>query len=418
VFIGIFFISNFYAQQIDCKQGIQDYRWLFKANKVKESYRVWSAIKIKCEKEDIGIYLDGLVIIQGVLGFTKSQIERERLIREGLKLYEEFHANFPLQSEGYEVGKAMLMYNYSVRAQQQMEEIFILLDTGFAKSNTAIIDMNAINLYFELCYAKYKSKEISVASFSEKYFLVATMLNRLTPGDPNIVKLYKQVKTKIDAKVKPIISCNAMSSYYEKELKSNTTNSKWLIEALDMLSNKCSSLSLFSDLATALYQIKPTSTAATYRGLNSIRQKKYTEAIQFYEEAALLETNATKKATIYLNLATQLSSVDRTNSRAFLFKSLQVDIKMGKAYLLLAQLYAASAKECAISDFDTKVLYYLAITKASKAAEIDAKLQPQVSKFIEKYKNLALSTKEIHKTKLLGKSVPVGCWINEEVQIN
>ena len=418
IFISVYFISNCHAQQFDCKQGIQDYQLLLKANKIEESYIVWSAVRKNCKKKEVDVFLDGLAIIQSTLKLTKSQIERERLIRDGIKLYEEFHTYFPSNSEDYEVGKAMLIYYNSVRAQQQMEEIFILLDSGFTKAYDKIKDSNAINLYFELCFTKFKTKEISAQAITEKYFLVSNMLNRLQLEFPNNSKAYTQIKAKIDAKAKPILSCNGVSSFYEKGFISNKTNPKWLIESLELLSNRCSSLPIFSQLATALYEIKPTIIAATYMGLKSLKQKKYTEAIHYYEEAASLENNVAKKAAIYFTLATQLSNVDKINSKEFLVKSLQGDAKMGKAYLSLAQLYVASVKECSTSDFETKAIYYLAIKKANMASEMDPKLQPQVSKFIETYKNETFSTKEIRKSKLSGKNVTIGCWINEDILIN
>lgn len=404
------------AQKFDCNQGIKDYLTLFKANKVDESYLVWSAVRKNCEKEQFVIYEDGLNIIQAKIKNTKSLEERERLIRDGLKLYDECHTYFPTKSEDYEVGKAMLMYYNSVRAKQQIDEIFSLLENGFSKASDKIKNSNAINLYFELYYFKFKAKEITAETITEKYFLVSTMLNRLQKEYPKNLKAYNLVKAKIDSRAKSILSCNGINSFYEKGYNANKENSKWLIEALDLLSIKCATTPLFYKLATTLYQIHEDVSSASYMGLALLKQKKYPEAILYYEKAASLEDHPNKKATIYYNLATKLVSVDKKMAKDYFNKSLQVDEKMAKSYLSLAQLYSTSIKDCAATDFDKKALYYLIVLTANKAGEIDSKLKPQCSKLIDTYTKEALTEKEIRKAKLSGKNYEINCWIKESIK--
>lgn len=414
IVVLFFFSSN--AQQFDCNQGTKDYLTLFKANKIDESYIVWSAVRRNCEKEQFVIYEDGLNIIQAKIEHTKSLEERERLIRDGLKLYEECHTYFPTKSEDYEVGKAMLMYYNSVRAKQQMDEIFSLLENGFSKASDKIKNSNAINLYFELYYFKFKAKEITAETITKKYFLVSTMLNRLQMEYPKNLKAYKLVKTKIDSRAKAILSCNGVNSFYEKAFNANKENSKWLIEALDLLSIKCATSPIFYKCATTLFQIYEDVQSASYMGLALLKQKKYPEAVQYYEKAASMEDNPAKKAAIYFNLATKLAAIDKIMAKEYFNKSLQVDEKMAKSYLSLAQLYATSIKDCGVTDFDKKALYYLIVVTANKASEIDSKLKPQCSKFIDKYVKEALTEKEIRKAKLSGKSYEISCWIKETIK--
>lgn len=404
------------AQQFDCKQGVIDYTTLFKANKIDESYLIWSAVRRSCMKEQFVIYEDGLNIIQAKIKHTKSPEEIERLIRDGLKLYDECHTYFPNKAEDYQVDKAMLMYYNSVRAKQQMDEIYSLLENGFSKASDKIKNSNAINLYFELAYFKYKAKEITAETITDKYFLVSAMLNQLQVEYPKNLKAYKLVKTKIDSRARPILSCNGINSFYEKGLNANKENTKWLIEALDLLSVKCATTPLFYKLATTLYQIHQDVSSASYMGLALLKQKKYPEAILYYEKAASLENNPNKKATIYFNLATKLASIDKKMAKEYFNKSLQVDETMAKSYLSLAQLYTTSIKDCGANDFDKKALYYLIVLTANKAGAIDSKLKPQASKFIDKYAKEALTEKEIRKAKLSGKSYDINCWIEESIK--
>ena len=94
----IFFIPCA-AQSFDCKQKIAEYQSLFQANKANEAYEVWSEVRKKCQREYERIYDDGVIIIQGKIKVTKSLVEKERLVREILKFYDDYYAVLNEQDE-------------------------------------------------------------------------------------------------------------------------------------------------------------------------------------------------------------------------------------------------------------------------------------------------------------------------------
>ena len=149
--------------------------------------------------------------------------------------------------------------------------------------------------------------------------------------------------------------------------------------------------------------------------LANLKQRKFTEAITFYNESAELQTNSLEKAKIYYTLATGLLANDLSKSKENLSKALTFDPKMGKAYLFLAQLYANSAKDCSKTDFETKAVYYIAIQTAQKASIAEPRLKPTADKITEDFTLKALTSSEISKAKLNGKSITIGCWINETI---
>ena len=406
-----FFVAVGSAQSFDCKQGMQDYQTLFKAKKIDEAYTVWSAVRRNCEKDYVGVYEDGFLIAQAAISRTKPLEEKERMVRDVLKLYDEYHTYFPAKAEDYEVGKAMMMYYNSIRAKQQMDEIFSLLEHGFTMASDKVKDSNAINLYFDLCYGKFKAKELSAEVLTEKYFLLTSLLNRLQEEYPTNIKAYKTVRTKMDGMAKPVLSCSGLTAYYEKGLAANKDNSKWLEEALGLLSTKCAATPIYTTLAGLFYAKGASVTAASFRAIGALKQRKYAEASTYFDEAIALEPLATKKASLCFFVGTQLAGVDKGKAKDYFTKALQFDGKMAKAYLSLAQLYCAGIKECGGTDFDAKVVYYLALQTANKASATDPKQQPQVSKFVDKYAKEALTAKEIRKAKLAGTAYTVGCWI-------
>ncbi len=417
VIICCLFLIPGTAQSFDCKQKIVEYQSLFEAKKINESYEIWSDVRKSCQREYERVYEDGAIIIQGKIKVTKSLVEKERLVREILKCYDDYYAYFPLHVEDYEVKKAMIMYYNTVKAKQQMEEIFILLDNGFTKAHDKIKDVNAINLYFNLYFDKYKSKDVTAENLTEKYFMLKDLLNQLQVTYPNNLKAYKTVSTRIDILAKNALTCNGVSDYYKKNYTINKDNVKWLLAAICSMPVKCASTPTFYMLVEALYKINRTSQSAGFMGLVALKQKKVTDAITYYNESETLEQNPIEKAKLDYTYATQIAISDKQKAREFLNRALQFDPKIGKAYLYLAQLYAGSIKECNTNAFEKKALYYLAAMTAQKTVLSDPKLKTQTDKIVDKYMKLSFVHKDKDLENMKGKDYTIGCWINESIVV-
>jgi hypothetical protein len=90
----------------------------------------------------------------------------------------------------------------------------------------------------------------------------------------------------------------------------------------------------------------------------------------------------------------------------------------GNPYILIGDLYAASAKECGSDDLTTKVAYWAAVDKYYKAKSIDPSLEDAANERINTYSKVFPSTETVffHDLKE-GDSYTVGCWINETTTV-
>ena len=143
--LGILFITNSNAQKADCSSKIAAYKELLQARKMSASFDAWSEVRKNCPKENEAIYTDGIQILQYKIDNAASDEEKEKLVRDVLKLYDQYNKNFPLLTPDFEVQKAMMLLNNKIEAK---DEIFNLLDTGFAKASNTVTDANAIYTYF------------------------------------------------------------------------------------------------------------------------------------------------------------------------------------------------------------------------------------------------------------------------------
>ena len=420
--LGVMFITNSNAQKFDCPSKMTEYQDLFKAKKIAESFDTWTAVSKNCPKENEAVYKDGIEIIQYKIDNAASAEEKEKLVRDVLKLYDQYNKYFPLTTQDFEVNKAMTLVANKIDAK---EEIFTLLDRGFTKASNKVTDANAIYTYFSMYCEKFNNGDKSITSnlVLEKYTLVNSLLNQLQAAKPDSNESeqakqnsdYKTAQTAINKLIKDLATCENLDAFYTKNYTDNQENEDWITSALLSLSGKCSAKPIFNTLAEKLYAMKVTAQSANFMALANLQQRKFPEAITFYNESAELQTNPVEKAKIYYTLATGLLATDLPKSKEYLKKALSSDPKMGKAYLFLAQLYSNSANDCGKTDFEKKAVYYLAIQTAQKAGVAEPRLKPTADKAAKDYEAKSLTADEISKAKMNGKLVTIGCWINETI---
>ena len=412
--LGVLFLTNTNAQKFDCSSKINEYQELFKAKKIAETFESWSEARKNCSTTNETIYTDGVEIIQYKIDNAVSAEEKEALVRDLLKVYDQYNKNFPLNTAGFEVSKAMALHDNNIDAK---EEIFNLLENGFSKAPESISSANAIYIYFSMYCDTYTAgnKKITSNALLEKYTLVNSMLTQLQVSNPAKIEEYKTAQKAIGSLVKDIATCEKLEDYYNQNFAANQDNKDWLLASLNSLSAKCSAKSIFNTMAEKLYSIKATAQSANFMGLGSLKQRKFTEAIKFYNESADLQSNPLEKAKIYYMLATGLSANDISKAKAYVNQSLSFDPKMGKSYLYLAQLYSNSAKDCGKTEFEKKAIYYLAIETAKKAGVVEPMLKATSDKMAKDYAALSFTNEEIKRTKMNGKTITIGCWINETI---
>jgi len=412
--IGILFMTSINAQKFDCTATISTYQDYFKVKNIADAYSTWSDVRKNCPKQSEVVYTDGVEILQYKIDNAANEEEKETLVRDLMKLYDQYNKNFPMTTTDFEVYKAMALYENKIDAT---DEILSLLDSGFSKASDKVTNANAIYTYFSLCNDKYRAgdKKFTADYVLGRYTLLNGLLTKLQSTHPEKTNDYKTAQDGISSLVKDLSTCDNLSSYYEKEYELNKDNYDWVFGALNNLSIRCGATPIFNKMAQNFYAVKVTAHSAKFMAIAHLKQKKFDEAIKFYNESADLETNPKEKAKIHYNLATGLLYADKAKSKENLNKALLLDPTMGRAYLFLADLYANAAQECGKNDFEKKAINYLAIQTAKKAAVADPKMKSAADKVGEKLASKSLSQTDITKEKMNGKSLTIGCWINETV---
>ena len=210
-----------------------------------------------------------------------------------------------------------------------------------------------------------------------------------------------------------------MIPLYQNSFEENKSNPVWLNRAAGrMKSKECADDPLFVTIVEALHALEPSANSAYYLGILNDKRGNSSEALRYYEESISLETDKYKKAKTLYKIALEFKAKGRkSKARSYARKALGFQPSLGKAYLLIANLYASSANDCGNTQFEKRAVYWLAANMARKAASVDASIKKNALKTAVSYEGRAPSKTDIFTEGKEGASVTFSCWIGTSVKV-
>jgi hypothetical protein len=107
----------------------------------------------------------------------------------------------------------------------------------------------------------------------------------------------------------------------------------------------------------------------------------------------------------------------KSSARSYANKALGFQPSLGRAYLLIANLYADSANDCGDTQFNKRAVYWLAADVARKAGKVNSSLKKVSNKTAESYTGRAPSKTDIFTEGNAGVVIKFDCWINRSVTV-
>jgi tetratricopeptide (TPR) repeat protein len=163
----------------------------------------------------------------------------------------------------------------------------------------------------------------------------------------------------------------------------------------------------------------PSSDAFVFYAGMLMKKGDDTKALDYFKRAVDLEADNYKKAKYLFTIAQMMKKKGRfAQARSYAYKAVEARPSLGKAYLLVAGMYAKSAKKCGKGVFGTRMVYQAALNKARRAKAIDPSISSTAQKYINSYKSKAPTTEDVfNEGKQSGTPYKIGCWIGESVRI-
>ena len=235
-------------------------------------------------------------------------------------------------------------------------------------------------------------------------------------------KALGQVEAGLDKIIIDLSTCERLIPLYKRDFEANKTNGKWLKRAVSRMYNKeCTDDPLYETLVEAYVAADPSPEASVFFASILYKKGKETEAMQYYKQAVDQESDAFKKAENLYKIAQLFAKKGRnTQARSYANQAIQNKPSMGKAYLLIAGLYASktSIASCGNTEFEQRMVYVAALRKARRAAAVDPSIASRAARYIKNYLSQEPSKKLIFtKGVKPGSPYEIKCWINETVKI-
>ena len=433
----------------DCPANLSIFAEFAKVKNYDSAYVPWLEVKTHCPELNEATYIYG----ERVLGHKiKNEEDNSEYISMLSSLYDDWLSYFPTDRRGKSQrgkiisAKALSMLEYETAP---LAEIYATFDLAFASDMESFANPKALYNYFKTLYTMYKNGDKNVTmdalfskyeDVSEKFTIENQKLSRtfdrilkkedsgeaLTSRDKRskrVAEINSRANStyanNLDAIISQEASCKNLIPLYRSNFDENKSDEKWLKRAASRMDAKdCSDDPLFVELVEALHSLSPSADSAYYLGILKDKAGNTTEAIAFYEESLTLESDAYRKAEILYKIAAKLKKKGLKNqARKYANQALSNKPSMGKAYTLIAGLYADSANDCGNNQFEKQAVYWLAAQTARRAAIVDPSLKKTSQKLEASYTGRAPSKTDIFTQGKAGEVISFDCWIRSSVTV-
>ena len=451
LFLALLTVNFSYSQsQEECLNNLSIFAESAKVKNYDAAYDTWKLVLELCPKINLAIYTYGERILKHKIKNSSGE-EKLNFKKSLVSLYDKWLLNFPTKKGVSRVGdilstKAQVMIDYKMGGDAEVYQIF---DLAYNKDAASFTNPKGLYNYFDTLYKQYKSAENDVSpehlfnmyeEISEKFEFEATKLAKKL--DKIIIKIdsgqpltNRETKNKrvyevnsraigiflsnLDAIISLEATCKNLIPLYKRNFEDNKSDTTWLKRAASRMDGKdCSDDPFFVTLVEALHNIEPSADSAYYLGLLNDKKGKSSDALKYYEESISLETDQYKKAKILYKIAIKFQKSGRKQSaRNYARKALKNQPSMGRAYLLIASLYASSANDCGETQFNKRAIYWLAADIAKKAGIVDASIKKLANKTSKSYMGRAPSKTDIFSEANEGTKITFNCWVGTSVRV-
>jgi tetratricopeptide (TPR) repeat protein len=451
LFLSLAIFFKVQAQDVnECMQDLSIFAEFAKVKNYKSAYEPWIRVRKECPSINVAIFSYGERILKDFIKNGSPQ-EVETSKSNLILLYDDWIKYFPNKRNKSVLGnvlssKAQALLDYKMA---DLKVIYSTFDEAFKKNPESFTNPKLLYNYFKTLYNRYKAGDQEVSTellfdkyeeVSEKFELEGTNLAKkldliLKKEEEGIALSTRETKNKrvyninsnaigtylsnLDAIIAKEATCENLIPLYQRNFEANKGDVVWLKRAASRMDSKdCSDDQLFVTLVEALHDLDPSADSAYYLGLLNDKRGNPKEALKYYEESITLETDNYKKAKILFKIANKFKSSGRKSSaRRYARKALGFQPSLGRAYLLIANLYADSANDCGDNQFNKRAVYWLAAKEALKAGNVDSSLRKIAKQTAESYNGRAPSKTDIFTEGNEGTTIAFNCWIKSSVKV-
>ena len=453
--------SKYGADSVSCVTNLSMYREYFKQwEQTKyapesismEMVKAWREVFLNCPRASQYVYTNGEKIMEY---FIRTNPKDKDAYIDTLSMLMDARARYfsvdpktgSSQVANIMGRKGLLIYTYNKNRYEEAYNVLreaVALDPSqlqgayidaYFKATIDMVNnnkaekMTIINVYQEL--SEVLDNNIGVLANTETE-LEAAKEEAVSAGDTEAVagfdkqiekneksiNINKGVKNNLDNLFQPFASCEDLIKVFSAKMAETPDDVTLLKRITTILDKKdCTDSKLFLDAAVKLNELEPSPEASYSLGIKFFKDKKYSDAATFFEQATKTENND-RKYRAYRNLGMCYQNMGSLSRARDIFRrAAQVDPTNGEPYLLIGMLYAESAKQYT-DEIERGAAYSAAVDKCNRAKTIDPSCAEKANSLIRAYSAYYPSMETIFFNDYSeGQSFNVGGWIGETTTI-
>ena len=346
---------------------------------------------------------------EGEVLMSIAQIKFDNSIGSKAEQFKAYDEAFKKDPENFTSGKSLYAY-FSLAVdlfndgQKDIQEIFDLYDVVISKIDT---EKNSL-----------ASKLTPLLDKEENGTALTDKEQRAKEVYDNNLGVYATVEESVNGKLGQLADCPNLIPLYEKDYEQKKDDIAWLKAASNRLDAKDCESPLSNKLAVRLHELEPSSTSAYLLGKQAEAEGKSGKALEYFNEAAELEKDNSKKARIYYSIAENYRKKGSLGTaRNYYNKMLEVKPSAGIAYYKIGSMYADSANSCGTTVFEKRAMYWLAADMMDKAARVDGSVASSAKAAASSYRSRAPQPSDIFSEGMAGKTVKFNCWVGGSVRV-
>lgn len=405
-----------------CVMELSLYREFYRQNNLPDAIKHWRWVFNNCPLATENTYIDGVRIIKYLIDKQTTKDNISKYIDTLMLVYDNRIKYFP---NHHKTGKSQVgsilgrkgvdLVKYRPENFEEAYKIF-KESTGLEENNT----MAAVLVYyFRSTIEMVENGKADKSLIIETYDKISDIIDYNIANNKKEMEEFKRVKENIDITFEPIANCEDLINIYTAKFYQNPEDIDLIKKITKILEKKdCMENELFFDAAEMLHKLDPSPESAFMIGKMSMKKGLDDKAVRYFSEAVRsLEGDA--QADCYLLLAIVLyKQEDFPFARSSAIKAAEIRPDDGRPYILIGDLYAATAKRCGNNDLTSRVAYWAAVDKYIKAKSIDESVSNEALNKISIYSKQFPSSETIFFYNLKeGDSYKVECWFEENTLI-
>lgn len=401
-----------------CVMHLSLYREFFKQKNYKDAYPHWKWVFTNGPMSSQNVYIDGVKMVSSRIDECKDPAKHDLLVDTLMQVYDQRITYFG--REGYVLGrKGYDLYTYR---PEKTEQIYQILKKSVELSGNKS-EGSPLVYYFRSIIGMVDLQKLDKSAIVDGYDQISQIIDFNIRENAQIAEKlasWENIKGNIESTFEPYATCPDLVAMYQKKYNENPDDIELLKKITNILERKeCTKEELFFKATESLHKLQPSAQSAYLMGKLSLQKEQMTKAAEYMQEAAnLFEDNADKIKALELLANINYNQRNFPQARANALKILQINPNFGKAYMLIGDLYAASASMCTGDDLGGSTVFWAAVDKYLRARSVDPSVEAEANAKISQYaRHFPASGDLFFRDMIEGSSYTVGCWINESTVI-